>query len=207
MPDSYTVGELAANYLISRGHRHLRFLNLDGEHWPLRLYQQAFLAAAQIAGAETNSIVLTGPPQGPDYWSGHSPAKVEMLVSSYLQLAPRPAGCFVADDMQVAMIQPALQAAGVEIGPEKVELVSCNNERPYLIGLNPRPAVIDIRTEAIGRRGVEQLLWRLEHPEVSERVVATVEPRLVLPLDEAPAQRPVAEPVALAAGNFAVRAG
>ena len=67
--------------------------------------------------------------------------------------------------------------------------------------------MIDIRTEAIGRRGVEQLLWRLEHPAVSERVVATVEPRLVLPLDEAPAQRPVAEPVALAAGNFAVRAG
>jgi LacI family transcriptional regulator len=185
MPDSYTIGELAADYLIKRGHKYVVFLNLDGDHWPLRLYQQAFLAAAQIEGVETDSIVLTGAPHGPDYWSAHSPASVEELVGKYLKLRRRPTGCFVADDMQIAMIQPALQAAGVEIAPAKVELVSCNNERPYLIGLNPRPAVIDIRTESIGRRGVEQLLWRLEHRDVSERVVATVEPMIVLPTDSA----------------------
>jgi LacI family transcriptional regulator len=193
MPDSYTIGELAADYLVQRGHRQVIFLNLDGDHWPLRLYQQAFLAAAQMAGAQIDSIVLTGPPQGEGYWAAPSPARVEKLVTQYLNRSPRPTGCFVADDMQVAMIQPALQAAGIEIGPGKVELISCNNERPYLIGLNPRPAVIDIRTESIGRRGVEQLLWRLDHRDVSERIVATVEPSIVLP-DGAFQARRVASP-------------
>ncbi len=190
MPDSYTIGELAADYLVKRGHRHVAFLNLDGDHWPLRLYQQAFLAAAQILGVQIDSVVLSGPPNASDYWAGHNPAKVETLVSQFMSLSPRPTGCFVADDMQIALIQPALQSAGVAIGPSKLELVSCNNERPYLIGLNPRPAVIDIRTESIGRRGVEQLLWRLEHSNVPERVVATVEPLIVVPETAPPAQRP-----------------
>ena len=40
------------------------------------------------------------------------------------------------------MLQPALQKAGVEIGAGHVELISCNNEEPYLVGLFPRPAVM-----------------------------------------------------------------
>jgi LacI family transcriptional regulator len=119
MPDSYTIGELAANYLVDRGHQHVAFLNLDGDHWPLRLYQQAFLAAAQIAGVQIDSVVLSGPPDAPGYWAGHSPAKVQSLVTQFLSRRPHPTGCFVADDMQIALIQPALQAAGVEVGPAR----------------------------------------------------------------------------------------
>ena len=72
-----------------------------------------------------------------------------------------------------------VQSHGVELGPGKTEIISCNNERPYLVGLSPKPAVIDIRVESIGRRGVEQLLWRLQHLEVPERVIATIEPFIV----------------------------
>ena len=178
MPDSYEVGELAAKHLLSRGHKRLAFLNLDSGHWALRLYGHAFCASGTDAGAAATSIEqerqLTS-----GYWQDYSQESVESLVKRYLATSPRPTGIFVADDMQVAMIQPALQRHGVEIGPGKVEIVSCNNEKPYLVGLHPKPTEIDIRAESIGRRGVEQLIWRLEHPKIVERIVTTIEPFIV----------------------------
>ncbi len=100
-------------------------------------------------------------------------------MKRYTQLSPRPTGVFVADDMQVAMIQPEMQKQGVEVGPGKVELISCNNEKPYLIGLTPRPAVIDIRAGSIGKRGVEQLVWRLDRGGMPERIITAIEPYVV----------------------------
>ena len=178
MPDSYEIGNLAARYLVGRGHKQLAFLNLDGNFWPFRLYYQAFAAAVSGEDATVTRIERTPDPMA-GYWPVHQPELVKELVQNFLATSPRPTGLFVADDMQVAMIQPALQAAGVEIGEGKTEIISCNNERPYLVGLSPRPAVIDIRVESIGRRGIEQLIWRLDHSNVEERIVATVEPFIV----------------------------
>jgi LacI family transcriptional regulator len=186
MPDGYEIGELAARYLIDRGHKTLAFLNLDAGHWPFRTYGYAFAATAAEAGADVHRIEQDRETV-PDYWRAHSAEAVDRLIGRYLDITPAPTGVFVADDMQVAMIQPALQRRGVEIGPGRVELISCNNEKPYLVGLNPRPAVIDIRVASIGRRGVEQLLWRLEHPDVPERIITTIEP-FVVPPDHAGAE-------------------
>jgi DNA-binding LacI/PurR family transcriptional regulator len=85
----------------------------------------------------------------------------------------------VADDMQVAVIQPALQAAGVQIGPGHTQIISCNNESPFRVGLSPKPAAIDIRVESIGWRGVEQLLWRMAHLHLQERLICAVEPVVI----------------------------
>ena len=62
-----------------------------------------------------------------------------------------------------------------------MELVSCNNELPYLAGLSPRPASIDIRLAAVGQRAVEQLQWRLRHREASERFRICIEPHVAPP--------------------------
>jgi LacI family transcriptional regulator len=184
MPDGYEVGDLAAKYLLGRGHRNLAFLNLDANHWPFRVYGHAFGVTAADAGA-TVQMVEQARAALPDYWGGHSAESIDSLVGRYLALTPRPTGVFVADDIQVASLQPAFQRRGVELGPGHVELISCNNEKPYLVGLHPRPAVIDIRVESIGCRGVEQLLWRLEHADVDERIITMIEPTIVGP-DAAP---------------------
>ena len=181
LPDGYQVGELAAKFLLDRGHQRLAFLNLDAGHRSLRLYGHAFGAAAQDAGAHVERLEQPSEVSG-EYWHDHSPEAIDRLVQRYLALSPRPTGIFVADDMQVATLQPALQKQGVQIGPGGgggVEIISCNNEQPYLVGLSPRPAVIDIRVESIGRRGVEQLLWRLDHSDVPERIITAIEPMVV----------------------------
>jgi DNA-binding LacI/PurR family transcriptional regulator len=132
------------------------------------------------AGAEVH--VLEQPRKTvANYWQEHAPEAVEFLVQRYLDLDPRPTGVFVADDMQVALIQPALQRRGVVLGPGGVEIISCNNEKPYLVGLEPKPAEIDIRVESIGKRAIDQLIWRLGHQGVAERIVTTIEPFVVPP--------------------------
>ena len=178
MPDTYEIGDKAARYLIGRGHRHLAFFNLDQAHWPFRVASQSYGAAAIEAGG--TATLLERPRQNDTaYWPQFAITAAEELIGQYLKLETKPTGIFVADDMQVAIVQPALQRAGVEIGPGKVEVISCNNERPYLFGLNPKPAEIDIRVESIGYRGVERLLWRLNNRTVPERIVTAVEPVVI----------------------------
>jgi DNA-binding LacI/PurR family transcriptional regulator len=178
MPDSYEIGHLAAEYLITRGHKHLAFMNLDAGFWPFRLYCQSFTAAA--ADQATPVIAVEQPLENsPDYWHRHSQKGVSDLVERFLALSPRPTGIFVADDMQVALLQPALQTRGVELGPGHTQIISCNNESPFRVGLSPRPAAIDIRVESIGRRGVEQLLWRMAHLHLQERLICAVEPLVI----------------------------
>lgn len=184
MPDTYEIGDKAARYLISRGHRRLAFLNLDRNHWPFRVSGRSFAAAAQAVDAECT--MLTGArDEGGDYWPDFAVSAADELVKQFLKLKPQPTGLFVADDMQVATLQPALQRAGVKIGPGHVEIISCNNERAYLAGLFPKPAEIDVRVETIGYRGIERLLWRIRNPGQIDRTVVAVEP-IVLDHDGTP---------------------
>ena len=189
MPDSYEIGHLAAEYLCSHDHKRLAFLNLDAGFWPFRLYCQSFTAAAADKGV---SVITVEQPleDSADYWHRHSQKVVADLVDRFMAITPRPTGVFVADDMQVAVLQPALQAAGITLGPGQTQLISCNNESPFRVGLTPKPAAIDIRVESVGRRGVEQLLWRMAHLHLQERLICAVEP-VVVDFDDQPIASPI----------------
>lgn len=182
MQDAYGVGELAASYLLSRGHRHLAFLNLDADHWAIHLYGHGFEFTAKLAGARISAVETEKRQIGVN-WRDFAPETVDHMVRAYLTLSPRPTGLFIAEDAQTALLQPALQRAGVEVGPGGVEIVSCNNERPYLAGLVPHPATVDIRIPTIGERALELLVRRVDTtPEQRrDRQVHLVRPKLVLP--------------------------
>jgi LacI family transcriptional regulator len=189
MPNNAVIGDLAARYLIRRGHRRLAHLGVGGGSWSLRLRAFAFAHAAEDAGASVR--VLDAPPEatatsGHDYWCADGlAAAADQMVAGLTpggdgRLAAT--GLFVAEDRLLPLVDRALAARGVRSGPGgDVEIVSCNNEQPHHAGLQSRPAVIDIRAEAIGRRGVEQLVWRARNPEVGERVRTMVEPVLIEP--------------------------
>jgi DNA-binding LacI/PurR family transcriptional regulator len=89
-------------------------------------------------------------------------------------------------ELSRAVSSPAEPSRGYSTAPlsraaNAVRVISCNNEMPYLDRLHPAPATLDIRAESIGRRGIEQLIWRLEHPAIEERIRKMVEPTLVEP--------------------------
>jgi len=60
-----------------------------------------------------------------------------------------------------------------------VSVISCNNECALVAGLFPALTTIDIHAEAIGRRAVAQLMWRIEHPMDRFQTTTVVEPTVV----------------------------
>ncbi|HEY7086936.1 MAG TPA: LacI family DNA-binding transcriptional regulator [Tepidisphaeraceae bacterium] len=191
MPDNTLIGEIAAQYLIRRGHRRLAYLGADVGWWAMDIRAMAFCAKARLTGAEVEILHVGGTaggsaaPSDPqsDLWQNSNLGRLaESLVDRLMQLTPMPTGLFIAEDRLVPLVDQVLSRRGVRLGSGRdAEIVSCNNERPYLIGLSAQPATVDIRAESIGRRGIEQLIWRLRHPNVPERIRSMIEPILVEP--------------------------
>lgn len=101
MPDTYEVGHLAAQHLLSHGHTELAYLNLAADHWPFRQFYLAFQSTAAEQGANVVSIEQSRQVSS-EYWRTHNMKAVELLVDRFMAVSPRPTGIFVAEDVQVA---------------------------------------------------------------------------------------------------------
>lgn len=175
MPDVFEIGVVASDFLREQGHERLAFINLDEDHWSLQASGQSFVAATLRAGGGATAITRRRQPLH-DYWQPYHADHVNEVVDRFLALDPRPTAIFVADSMQAALVQPNLVQRGIAVGEGGVQIITSNREEPYFVGLSPRPAAIDVRIEAIGRQGVEQLHWRKQNPHVPERVTRLIAP-------------------------------
>jgi DNA-binding LacI/PurR family transcriptional regulator len=171
------VGRLAADYLVARGHRTLAFLNPKPNQVTFLRRQAGFVAYAEAAGASVQKFL--GEAQG---W--HLPLRtvkevdaVQGLVDALIASSPRPTAVFVPGDSVAAMVYRALYVRGLTVGRD-LSVISCNNETPLLAGLYPQLTTIDIHAEAIGRRTVDQLAWRMTH-RAAPATDLTVEPAVV----------------------------
>jgi DNA-binding LacI/PurR family transcriptional regulator len=187
-PDNAKSAEIAAEYLLDRGHRNLAFINPMPSHPAFVARQIAFRKFAEAHGAKVDVIegyTMEGRDDAPELpWRTAcnllSNEIIDELVERMLSRSPRPTGIFVPADLVTAMVQRSLERHGVGVGKD-VEIISCDNEQAALAGLDPRPTTVDLRPEVIGRRAVEQLLRRIEKP--SEPICADIRvaPRLAAP--------------------------
>jgi DNA-binding LacI/PurR family transcriptional regulator len=171
------IGRLAAEHLLTRGHRRLAVINPKPDHVTFRQREASFTWHAQRAGASVTAFLGQ-----PSEWQ--LPLRpvdqvelVDGLVDTLLSAAPRPTAVFVPGDSATAMVCRALTERGLRVGRD-LSLVSCNNELPLLSGLYPTPTTIDIHAELIGRRAADQLAWRLTNDSPVGLDVG-VEPALV----------------------------
>jgi LacI family transcriptional regulator len=171
------VGQMAAEYLTSRGHRRLAFISPKPSQSALLRRQAGFNFFTQHAGAEVRAYL------GDDRdWTFPSRAighveVVQSLVDRMLVEMPRPTAIFAPDDSVGAMVSRALACRGLQAGRD-ISLMSCNNERALLMGVYPAMTTIDVRAEEIGLRAVDQLAWRITHRDAAS-VDIGVEPMLV----------------------------
>jgi LacI family transcriptional regulator len=175
--DDLSIGQMAAAHLSSRGHRHLAFLSPKPSQTALLRRQAGFTFYAGQAGATVSAYM--GDERA---WSFPSPAveqidRVQELVDRLLKERRRPTALFAPDDSIGVMTARALAARDVKVGKE-ISLISCNNERPLLMGVHPALTTIDVHAETIGARAVDQLAWRTQHPE-EPAVDIGVQPTLV----------------------------
>lgn len=176
-PDNGAIGRIAAEYLMNRGHRHIAFLNLDTAHlgFPERI--AAFQQAA--VDSQVACDVIQGE-QHPCQSSGDFRAQrafINHLTDRFIELPDRPTGIFVPRGQSILMVFEALRSRGVEPGKD-VTIVACDND-PALAGLTPQIATVDVRPDRIGELAVEQLMRRIEKPDLYARSNILVEPTLV----------------------------
>lgn len=189
LPDNIRIGILAAQYLA--GHRCAAFLgssvyrpSADGVARPYR--GAAFLDMRRKIGLETLQLIDQDLMQSNTNLPDES--RMAALIERFASADPRPTGLFVEMDPYSPSVYRQLIQHGVKPGQD-VQIVTCNNERPWVAGLHPTPAIIDIHADQIGRRAAERLLFRIENPQ------ALPEQTLVRPtLLEPPPRRRVSAP-------------
>ncbi|MDQ3813054.1 MAG: LacI family transcriptional regulator [Armatimonadota bacterium] len=166
-PDNEMIGQMAARYLLERGHRYVAVVNPRPEHPEAQTRADRFVKFAQAAGATTLAI------------ESESLATDE-IVTQLLSHTPPITGLFMplGDDF-VESLYGALLRRGVRCG-EDMALISCNNDAVHLRTLDPRLPNIDIRASEIGRAAAETLLWRIQHPHEHRRCIL-IEPQVVEP--------------------------
>ena len=170
--DDVAVGRLAATHLLAKGHKHLAYLGIGG--WQRG---KCFAAAIREAGASVEILEAEGLITMRDDLNEVNPLAFTALVDRLTNLSPRPTGLFVWSDMLTAALYPYLYNQGMHPGRD-LDMVSCNNEWPILLGLQPKPAVIDIQGVKVGQRAVDQLLLRIQQPRES-RVTIVLDPTLI----------------------------
>lgn len=171
------IGVLAAKYLISKGCKNLLQIDLDDIHktksawierwYGFEAYSREVNAKRLVFNVRLNEI-LDLKIENKD----EAKRSLQSVIQGY-----GVTGIFCVSDSLAAVIYPLLRKMGIEIGRD-VELISCNNERSILAGLDPLPVSIDICPEEIGRRAVEQLRWRVVNPYDTCRHIIEVEPML-----------------------------
>lgn len=171
------IGQVAAEHLVSHGHRRLAFVSPKPSQAVLMRRQASFTFFAERGGATVKSYL------GADQdWVFPSPAVdhvelVQGLVDRILKERQRPTAIFAPDDSVGAMVARELAVRGVKTGSD-ISLMSCNNERSLLMGIHPALTTIDIHAHEIGCRAVDQLAWRIAHRTAS-CVDVGIEPTLV----------------------------
>ncbi|WP_432799516.1 LacI family DNA-binding transcriptional regulator [Poriferisphaera sp. WC338] len=176
------VGRIAAEYFLNQGKSRLVAVKPPSRFSVYAHRVHAFRYIAEMAGAKVTVL-------GEDYdpvlhehlpERDRMPAFYRMIARQFKSLSPQPEGMFVPSDHFTAELYPIFIEE--EINPmTDVMVVSCDHQTNFLTGLKPAPVTIDLGIRVIGRRAVEQLLWRINHPGEARNVQLSVTPMIVEP--------------------------
>lgn len=170
------VGTMAADYLAARGHRHIAIVNPYPKHEIHDERQTTFLKRAGELHIKADCFHLA--PLMP--LRQLTLEDTVSLVERYVSEKDRATGLFVTYCLRAEHAYFALRRHGVE--PERdVEIVTADNVPSIIARMSPPPAVIDRNNALIGERGVEQLLWRIEHPGAPAQTTLIIEPTIHTP--------------------------
>ena len=165
------LGPMAAEHLLSRGHRHTAFFNANPNHPAFAERHRMFIDSVTRAGGTVMDL-------GTDAASPTLHLKMNEQVKQLTRASPRITGLCVSHDHALPQLYNALRSQGV--APQKeIEIISCDNNAQALSVIEPRPSTIDIQPELIGRLAVRQLQWRLANPNEGGPMTVSVEPCLV----------------------------
>ncbi|MCC5804695.1 MAG: LacI family DNA-binding transcriptional regulator [Opitutales bacterium] len=176
------AGQFIAEHLRERGHRRVAFFNPKPGQVQFEQLKAAFYIAATQLGLEYS--LLESPPPDTRIWP--LPAitlidNVRHLVEEWAALPAkkRPTALFVPSDRTAVQLYSVLNQTGLHVAKD-VSVISCNNEESLVMNLHPAVTTIDVQADLIGHLAVDQLSWRVEHPEVEQDIQVLVTPKLIV---------------------------
>lgn len=177
--NDWRVGQLAAEVLLSRGHRRVAFLNPKADHVNFRIRGASFAERVSLCGGRCLNYL--GPVAENDPFPlppvDHIDAVVP-LVDRLLDTNPRPTAVFIPADNITMLVYRVLLARKVVIGRD-LSVVSCNGEKNLLAGLAPIPTSIDVHSETVGRIAVNRLAQRMATRLNEPPIDIQIEPVLI----------------------------
>lgn len=177
MPDHREVGMIAADYLLSHGCRNPLIIKLGLQDRVSALREEGFCYGLGKANIEAQSLAAEGPPADEPAIYPEA-VYVTDITSKLKDRVGKIDGIFFDSDRALAALYPVMVNEKI-IKPGKTRLIGCNNQQPYLKGISPHPATMDIHFELIGRLGVSQLLWRMKNRDTEQRIRSLISPTLV----------------------------
>lgn len=178
----FDVGaRIGMEYLHARGHRRVGYLHPRLGQTRSEGLKRALSAHAQRLGMNLKYFEKVQSEQVK--WPLPAitrPAEVMPLLDRWAALPEeeRPTVIIVSADSIAVQIYAALRQRGMRAGTD-LSLLSFNHEKPLVMGLNPSLTTLDVRAEAIGRRAVQQLFWRIRNKNEQIPTKILVEPCLV----------------------------
>lgn len=172
---------IGVEYLYARGHRRIGYLHprqgqtrSEGLKRALSGHVQRLKMTVQYFEKTQNELVKWPLP------AVTRPVEVLPLLERWkaLPAEERPTAIIVSADSIAVQLYAAMRQLGIRVGTD-LSILSFNHEKPIVMGLNPALTTLDIRAEAIGRRAVQQLFWRIRNASENIPTKILVEPRLV----------------------------
>jgi LacI family transcriptional regulator len=187
-PDDQRVGEIAAEAVLDKGHRHVAIVNPKSDHALFAVRCRAFRQVIERDGGTVEeflprSLHITTFPLQPVM----DVAQVQPLVDEATEGLRRgsgsgsrqsPTAIFCPADSIAALVYRALAVRGLLAGRD-VSVISCNHERSLVAGLWPSLATVEIYPQRIGRMAVEQLTRRITGEFAGAAVQIGVEPTFI----------------------------
>jgi LacI family transcriptional regulator len=174
--DNIAAGRVAANYFINKGILDVAVISSSGVRDVLKARADAFAIHMKEAGGSVLELQSTEIVHYGKEIHEMDEVIFRGFVEQFAARTPRPKGLFLTVDMMAPIVYRLLREVGIQPGRD-VDIISCNNERPFLAGLDPRPVTVDIQAEKIGNRAVQQLLWRMQNRR-EPHITILIEPTL-----------------------------
>lgn len=177
-PDNEANGRMAAQHLLSLGHRRLGLINLQPNYPAFSPRCKAFTDFARSQGVTVKTPQADAVDTSPILRIDGTKELVEKQVQGMLDSKPRPTGIYITSDSPLGIVYRELQKRGLRVGKD-LDLIVGDSIRMDLY--HPSPSSIDVQIPLIAERAVEQLIWRIRHPDAPGPVGTTIPPVLVIP--------------------------
>ncbi|MDD7986275.1 LacI family DNA-binding transcriptional regulator [Lentisphaera marina] len=176
MPNNKKVAGLASENFLKQGVKHCAFFDPSPNHPEFNIRGQEFIKFFEKSGGKVDMYLdkdLSDAPESAEQDVDRS--KFKKMIDRFLSNKDRARAIFLPSDSVTAIFHRELRQKGED--PSEYQIISCNQERPYLEGLYPMPESIDIQSKQIGIKAAERLLLRLSDSALQTEKIL-VDPKL-----------------------------